>query len=243
MTVPVNRYGGHVRAVLFDLDGTLLEIDLEDFLHRYFQALDSAVGRIAADGIFLSSLSEATRAMMSIHPGRTNETVFWSRFEQLTGVAATRWRPELDRFYAQEFPALRASARPTPGARRAIETALELGFKVAIATNPIFPRVAVDARLSWAGLEDVPVHAVTTYETMEACKPLPAYFEQTASMIGCAPSECLMVGDDRSLDLPASAVGMRTFYVGSDAKAAADHRGSLEELPALLTRLAGHASV
>jgi len=45
------------------------------------------------------------------------------------------------------------------------------------------------------------------------------------------------VGDDRSLDLPAADVGMRTFYVGDSAAAPADFRGTLTELPDVLARL------
>jgi len=79
--------------------------------------------------------------------------------------------------------------------------------------------------------------AITTFEVMEGCKPSPHYFRQIAAMIGCDPAECLMVGDDRASDMPAADVGMRTFYVGGDTEAVADHRGSLTELPGTLERL------
>jgi HAD superfamily hydrolase (TIGR01549 family) len=118
-----------------------------------------------------------------------------------------------------------------------VETAQALGLKVAIATNPIFPQSAQRTRLAWAGLDDLDLPVVTSYEHLHACKPDPAYFMETAELIGADPPECVMVGDDRSLDLAAADVGMRTFYVGPDPRARADWRGDLVDLAALLPRL------
>jgi FMN phosphatase YigB (HAD superfamily) len=118
-----------------------------------------------------------------------------------------------------------------------VETALGLGMRVAVATNPIFPLEAVRHRLDWAGLGDLPVHVITTYEVMHATKPLPAYFRETAEMLGVEPRACLMVGDDPLLDLPAADVGMRTYYVGARTDVSADYCGDLGQLAALLPRL------
>jgi FMN phosphatase YigB (HAD superfamily) len=107
---------------------------------------------------------------------------------------------------------------------------------VAVATQPIFPLVAIEHRLKWAGLGDVSFDAITTYEVMEACKPQVGYFLQTCSMIGCAPGDCVMVGDDADADMPAGALGITTIYVGKGT-APADHAGSLGDVPALLEQL------
>jgi FMN phosphatase YigB (HAD superfamily) len=230
-----------MRAVLFDLDGTLLDLDLGAFLDRYFAALEAAAGPLAphmrADADAMSAIHAAVRAMMLPHAGETNENVFYQQFHALTGADLSVHWPVFGEFYANVFPTLGDTAAPAAGARRAVSTALDLGLKVAIATNPIFPREAVACRLAWAELADLPVHLVTTYETMEACKPDAVYYLQTAQLLGVAPGECLMVGDDRSLDMPAADVGMRTYYVGDDVDAPADMRGDLEALADLLPRL------
>jgi FMN phosphatase YigB (HAD superfamily) len=227
-----------LRGVLFDLDGTLLDLDLSAFLRRYFAALGAAASPHFPGVPFMAAVLESTSAMQRPHEGRTNKDVFDDDFRALTGIDLAQRGDVLDDFYRDVFPTLGGGYGPAAGAREAVVTARDLGLKVAVATQPIFPAAAIMHRLAWAGLADVAFDAVTTYETMRACKPLPAYFEQTASMIGCAPGECLMVGDDRAMDLPAAAVGMRTFYVGSDADACADHRGTMADLAALLRRLA-----
>jgi len=231
-----------VQAVLFDLDGTLLDLDLSAFLARYFAALETAAAPLLnGTGIggpaFMGMLRSAVGTMMEPHPGRTNREVFNERLRDLSGVDLDHDWTVFETFYSDVFPALRDTARPAQGARDAVETALGLGLRVAIATNPIFPESAIRHRLSWAGLGDLELSVVTAYEYMRACKPHGEYFLQTADLLGVAPCDCMMVGDDRALDLPAADVGMRTFYVGKDPDATADMMGTLAELTRLLPRL------
>ena len=229
-----------MRAILFDLDGTLLDLDLSAFLKRYFVALDAVSAELAgrcAPGAFMPALHAAVGAMMEPHPGRTNRDVFYEDLLARTGVDLNEHWPVYERFYREVFPTLADTAGPAKGARRAATTALESGLAVAIATNPIFPRAAVEHRLAWAGLGDLSFPVVTSYEDMVACKPHADYYRQIAELLGVAPHECLMVGDDRTLDMPAADVGMRTFYVGTDEAAPADLRGDLDELADLIPRL------
>ncbi|HET6498575.1 MAG TPA: HAD family hydrolase [Coriobacteriia bacterium] len=223
-----------MQGILFDLDGTLLDIDIGTFLDRYFAALARTIEPLTDGGDTLQhamgALTVATHTMMQPHPGRTNEQVFTEAFLTLTGIDIQEHADVFARFYADEFPLLGDGYGPAPGARAAVETALGLGLKVAIATNPIFPREAVRHRIAWADLDDLPVDAVTTFETMHACKPLPEYFLQTASLIGVGAQGCMMVGDDAELDLPAAAVGMRTYYVGDRVGVSSDHAGDLVAL-------------
>lgn len=230
-------------GVLFDLDGTLLDIDIEEFLQRYFRALSPAVAEILdthdEPHAGLEAVLSGTRAMWEPHFGRTNKAVFDEHFLQLTGVDLTLEpaASTLARFYAEDFPSLRGNLGPTPGARECVTRALDLGLKVAIATNPIFPHAAIVERMRWADVADLPVHVVTSYEDMFSTKPLAAYFVQTAEMLGIAPSKALMVGDDRALDMAASDIGMYTFYVGTDDPPPVDYSGDLLELAELLPRL------
>lgn len=230
-----------MRGVLFDLDGTLLDIDLDTFLRSYFAALGPVVASVIDTddhGQALAAVMRATQAMMQPHPGRTNQAVFESDFREATGVEILRHATVLEEFYAEVFPTLGEGIGPHAGARDAVETALGLGLEVAVATNPIFPAAAVRERIRWAGLADVPFGLVTTYEHMHACKPLPEYFREAADLLGLAPHECIMVGDDPSLDMPASDVGMFTFYVGRGSRRHGCASGDLGDLAKLLPSLA-----
>lgn len=236
--------GGVLLAgVLFDLDGTLLDIDLDAFFREYFTALGpvvaEALGSSPGSRTGLNAVLQSTEAMYLLHPGLTNRGVFNQRFRELTGadLDLNEYGIVFENFYATVFPTLRGTIKPHAGARTAVKCALDLGLKVAIATNPIFPRSAIEERMRWADVFDLPIDVVTTYETMHATKPHPAYFIETAEMLGIAPSDALMVGDDRVLDMSAADVGMRTYYVGGVATRAVDFAGTLEQLIDLLPRL------
>ncbi len=221
-------------GILFDLDGTLLDLDVGAFLTRYFAAVDRlAHERFAGVDDLLHSILASTGTMQTDHVGRTNREVFAEDLQARCGVVLDHAWPIFEGFYLGVFPSLRGGAGPSEGAREVVDAALSAGFRVAVATQPIFPRIAIRQRLGWAGLGDVPFDLLTTYETMEACKPLPRYFEQTAESIGCEPAACLMVGDDALLDMPASKTGMRTFFTG-DGPAVSDGRGSLRDLTRLI---------
>jgi len=231
-----------LRAVLFDLDGTLLDIDLDRFLRSYFDALGPYVADVTGldARTALGAVMSGTDAMFTEHLGATNREVFNDRFRELTGadLAAPRAVELLDRFYSETFPTLQHDHGPRSGGAGAVTAARQRGMKTALATNPIFPMAAIRERMRWAELNESCFDYVTSYEAMEACKPRPAYFAQTAAAIGVAPDECLMVGDDPKLDLAATNVGMQTFYVGIDAPGLeGQRRGSLADLTELLLSL------
>ena len=230
-----------MRGILLDLDGTLLDIDLSSFLGRYFDALSRTLLSL---GTQIDSADEAqravhvaTEAMMRPHTGLTNREVFNAEFKAVTGIDLNDHAEVFERFYAEEFPLMGDGYGPAPGAHELIGAALNAGLRIAIATNPIFPRQAVIHRMDWAGLDPTDFEVITSYETMEACKPHGAYFTQTAHALGVEPQECLMVGDDRVLDLAAADVGMRTYYVGNHSDACADFHGDLVALARLLPQL------
>lgn len=233
-----------ISAVLFDMDGTLLDIDIEDFLRAYFGVLGPVIaGVIGAEetSTGLQAVIAGTEAMSALHPGVTNRDAFNSKFMELTGcdLSAPEADKAINRFYCDVFPTLRAGHGPREGARAAVEAAAGLGLRRALATNPIFPRQAIVERLSWAGFAPEEFDLVTSYENMRACKPSHDYFLQVADSLGVDPRDCIMVGDDPLLDLAAADVGMRTFYVGPAQRTSASWSGSLADLATLLPKIAG----
>ena len=172
---PLERYVPVLKAVLFDLDGTLLDIDLGRFLRDYFTALGPVVSEVLGlddprEG--LAAVIEGTDAMSLPHPGLTNREAFNARFHELTqaDLDLEKYALPFERFYREVFPGLRRDFGPMPGALEALQTCHDLGHRVAIATNPIFPRSAVDERMRWAGISHVEVHVITSYEEMHATK-------------------------------------------------------------------------
>lgn len=231
-----------VRSLFFDLDGTLLGLDIDAFVPIYFQALARRFGGILPADALVNAILASTWAMVSDRDlSRSNEEVFWSDFLPRVGLGRERLDPIFTAFYRDEFPSLGHLARAVPEARRVLEHALSRGYRLVLATNPLFPRVAIVERMRWGGIHDVPFTMITAYEDMHACKPQPEYYQEILGVLGARPQECLMVGNDMQEDLAASLVGIRTFLVEGPflrdkghPRYEPDLRGTLLDLAALL---------
>jgi FMN phosphatase YigB (HAD superfamily) len=206
-----------IKAILFDLDDTLLANSMDAFIPAYFQALTRTMAGTIPPERLIAELLHATRAMEANDgSGPTNEEAFDAVFYPALGYEKATLQPIFDKFYTEEFPKLRAMTRPIPEARPLVEWAFEHDLQVAIATNPLFPRTAIEQRLDWA---DVPVSEfdyalVTSYEIMHATKASTAYYREIAERLACQPRECLMVGDDWERDmLPAASIGIPIYWL------------------------------
>lgn len=204
-----------VRTILFDLDGTLLPVDTDAFIKKYFEALAEHVAHLIPPEKLVAEVWAATAAVMrNTDPRLTNAQVFAQAFFPAVGHDEAVLGPVFAEFYRTRFPALRTACRGLPGiARSVVETALARGYEIVLATNPLFPRAAIEERMRWIEVDDLPWRLVTAYEDMHACKPRPEYYREVLARIGRAPEECLMVGNDVQEDGAAARVGIDVFFV------------------------------
>jgi HAD superfamily hydrolase (TIGR01549 family) len=230
-----------IKVVLFDLDDTLLYSDMgnveQGFLFHYFALLTDHARSIADPQTFMTALLTATEAMQQDQSLKTtNEQAFTPIFAKHLGKSWPELKPSFDRFYEERFPELGVYTKPHPDARHTVQACLDAGYRVAIATNPLFPARAIEHRLDWAGVGDMPFELVTTYENMHTSKPHSAYYCEIAAVLNVSPAECLMVGNDVQRDIePAQQAGMHTFLVdewmaGDDSQIEPDGRGTLSDL-------------
>ena len=203
-----------IRAILFDLDGTLLPMDQEKFTKAYFGALAEKMAPLGYEPQpLIRGIWTGTGAMVKNDGSRTNEAAFWDAFAAACGERVRGDMPVFEEFYRNEFHRARAVCGFNPLAARCVGRAKELGFRTALATNPLFPAVATEARIGWAGLSPEDFEFYTTYETCRWCKPSPEYYLETAEKLKLCPEECLMVGNDVGEDMIARTVGMQVFLL------------------------------
>lgn len=207
-----------IKAALFDLDDTLLQNNMEQFIPRYFGLLAHyAAPHFENRDRFLSELLRGTQAMIANTDRQmTNREVFWDTFASRTGRDAPELESFFAGFYERVFPQLEAVTERRPVAVEMVRYCFEQGMKVVIATNPLFPRRAVEHRLAWAGLpvSDYDFELVTTYEIMHAAKPQREYYEEILSHVDVPREQALMVGDDWENDIvPAAEIGLRNYWV------------------------------
>lgn len=203
-----------IRAVLFDLDGTLLPMDQEEFIHAYMEEI---AGRFGSEELkkedLIKALWKGTGAMVQNDGTSSNEEVFWKVFARLLGEGILKRRPEFDDFYTREFKNVSRVARPNELAGRCVERLKEKGYRLIAATNPLFPRTATLERMSWAGIDPDSFELITTYENSAHCKPNLDYYRDILDRQGLLARECLMVGNDVAEDMCTAELGMETFLL------------------------------
>ena len=231
-------------TILFDLDGTLLDNDMDVFLPYYFDKLAGRMSGLVPPDTFMEGLMQGTEAMLANAGQETNEEVFSRVFYPLVGLPREVLEPVFMEFYSVDFPDLQEHTRSKPEAPDVVGKAFALGCDVVVATNPLFPATAVEQRLRWAGVADYPYSLVTSFENSRATKPNLLYFEQILAVVGCPPGAALVVGDE-DMDMVAAHLGCRTFLIpGSRTKLGPstpepDYHGSLADVGELLENWSG----
>jgi FMN phosphatase YigB (HAD superfamily) len=201
------------KAVLFDLDGTLLPLEQEIFTKTYIGLF---VKKMAKYGYspekFLSVLMKSLEITVINDGNKTNEALIRELFISELGEGIIDLIPVMNEFYEKDFESVRAVCGCDPKASRLISSS-KGRYKLALATMPVFPETATRARVRWAGLDWNDFELVTTYENSSYCKPNPDYYRDVAEKLGVSPSECLMVGNDTLDDMSAERVGMKVFLL------------------------------
>src|SRR3990172_4959193 len=225
-----------IQALLVDLDDTLLENDLGKFIPAYFDLLAEELATFGPRDQILAALLAGTKAMLGNEdPERTLAQVFYVSFESATGADPLQVAVVLDHFYRETYRQLSTLTRRKDGASDFLRAAFSQGLAVAVATNPLMIRPAIEHRLRWAGApsDEFGYALITDVETLHFAKPRPAYFAEALAYLGRLPSEAAMVGNDPNEDLePAASLGMPTFHV-----TASPIDGFEGHLAAMLTKL------
>ena len=203
-----------ITTILFDLDGTLLPMDQDQFVKYYLGMLAKKLAPHGYDPErLIAGIWKGTGAMVKNDGTDTNEDTFWNYFNEFMGKNARQDEAIFQHFYENEFSAAKAACNFNPKAAEVLKTIKEKGFRVALATNPIFPAIATENRTRWAGLDATDFELVTTYENSRHCKPNPAYYQDVCDTLGVAPEECVMVGNDAQEDTAAEKLGIRVFLL------------------------------
>jgi len=204
----------NIKAILFDLDGTLIDVDLKEFIPTYMKLLSNKVKHIIRPSKFISLLMKASNQIDLNNGKMTNEQVFEEIFFPLNGYTRDEVNPFFDDFYKNDFIKLKVHTEIKPEARSVVSKAFEKGYDVVIATTPIIPLTAIQQRLEWANVGDFDYKLITSIENMRANKPHRFYYQQIFDFLNLPPEACLMVGDEEK-DMKASILGCKTYLVPS----------------------------
>lgn len=203
-----------IKMVLFDLDGTLFPMDQDVFIKAYFGGIAKRMARYGYEPEkLISSIWAGTVDMIKNDGTKTNEVAFWNRFASIFGEDARADESHFEEFYVEDFDKVQISCGYNEKASAVIKKVKELGVRTALATNPIFPAIATQKRVKWAGLDKGDFELITTYENSRFCKPNLEYYKDIINALGVDASECLMVGNDVGEDMVTKNLGMKVFLL------------------------------
>jgi len=204
-----------IRTVFFDLDGTLLPMDEGAFMKTYFGYLTQWMQPYGFDPkTLIAEIWNGTGCMVLNDGSRTNERAFWDYFKSVYGEGVSEHEHHFEEFYHVDFVRAKDACICDPAAARAVRALKEKGLGLVLATNPLFPSIATQQRIDWAGLSREDFLLVTTYENFNYAKPNPRYYTELCERLSLDPAACLMVGNNVDEDMEAAlAAGMQVFLM------------------------------
>ncbi|WP_425802220.1 HAD family hydrolase [Desulfitobacterium sp. Sab5] len=225
-----------IKAILFDLDGTLTIMDQEEFMRNYIGLLAPRFSHLISPEKFAKNVLRSTEIMIKEPKAeKTNSQTFFDDFTKATSLTYNTLWPIFEEFYKTDFPALKCLVKENVDGRKSVDNAIQQGYAVAIASNPVMPILAIEERIRWAGLSPEQFSLIPSMESFHFCKPHLGFYKEMTEKIGLNPEECMMVGNHPTEDLAARKIGMKTFYVGTHVEEnLTDYQGTLQELNELI---------
>ncbi|MFJ8450141.1 HAD family hydrolase [[Kitasatospora] papulosa] len=209
-----------IKGVLFDFSGTLFRIESVD---AWLRAVLDARGTVLAQADFercARRLAEAGAlpggpiperippSLAAVWAGRDSSAQLHR--EAYSGLARQVALPDpglYDALYDRHMSP--AAWRPYPDAAEVLRSLRRDGTAVGVVSNigwdlrPVFRAHGLD--------ELIDVYVLSCEHGVR--KPDPGLFRTACSLLGCAPAEVVMVGDDRHADAGAAAVGCDVRFV------------------------------
>ncbi len=234
-----------IKAILFDLDGTLLRGNMKGFIRTYIGKLSSYCSDKVEPEAFAQALLTIIRDLISTEGdgSKTNEERVYSKIHHELALPEAILRECLLQLKANDLAELQPYIHPVPLAKQIVKECQQKNIPLVLATNPVFPKFMIQARMDWAELDEAAFTYLTSYENSYYCKPHAGYFQGIADQLGIATENCLMIGNDLSHDIAAGSIGMKTFLVDTwlvdrgEASWPCDHRGDHAELQEFLQQI------
>lgn len=205
-----------LKAVFFDLDGTLLPMDEQEFTKGYFKFLLEKVSSrgYGEPSFFIDTIWKGVYAMYKNDGTMNNEDRFWNVFDEAYQEDKSKDKPIFDSFYVNEFKKAKAFTAPNPLAREIVDYCHSHVEHTILSTNPIFPRGGQITRLSFIGLKEDDFEYITDYSNSVYCKPNPMYFKSLLEKFNLKPEEVILFGNNNYEDGDcASSLGIKTYLV------------------------------
>ncbi len=224
-----------INTVLFDLDGTLLQINNKEFERLYFGAMAKQVEDLYSPEEIVGLIWACTKEMVLDTSDLTNEESFYQALRsRISEEQLAILQPRFNAFYEGPFDHVRSAVLDNQALVDAVNLLKDKGYRCVIATNPMFPKLAIDKRIAWTNIKRDHFDYVTSFENNHYCKPQVHFYQEILNDIKAKAEDCLMVGNDTFEDMIAKKVGLQTYLVNdhiieNEKAIAPDDQGSMND--------------
>ncbi|MEC8838937.1 MAG: HAD-IIIA family hydrolase [Candidatus Neomarinimicrobiota bacterium] len=192
-----------IKAVIFDLDNTLL-----DFMKMKEYAVKAAIAGMIEAGLVIDN-EESYKTIVSIYEkeGWENQQVFNYFLDRTVGEVNNKYLAAAIVAYRR---AREANLLLYPNVNHTLVELMKIGIKLAVVSD-------APSREAWMRIYYLNLHhhfdIVLTFDDTNARKPSPIPFQMALKELKTEPSETLMVGDWPERDVAgANNLGIRTIF-------------------------------
>jgi HAD superfamily hydrolase (TIGR01509 family) len=184
-----------VRAVLFDLDGTLVDSEIHSD-----QSISAALRQYGVPDFRLPHTDTQGRTWTFIAGKILERTRLDRSVEQIAADLLAHWDD------------VAIDVKPIPGAQEAVRAAAARNLRLGVVSSS--PRSVIDSFLDKLGVGDcIDLSARIGGDAVTNTKPDPEGFLLAASALAVEPAEALVFEDSRAGLMAARAAGMRSVFV------------------------------
>lgn len=209
---------------------------MDQFFPRYFMGLGDALKDLGSRKLIQKQVFFAVTQMESNQdPGKLLSEIFADNFYAPLGTTEAAHKENILEFYRVEYPKLKPLTNFRPEAPELVNWCQQQNHQFAILTNPVFPEVATNERVVWAGLNPEAFPFITTYEYFHFTKPSMAYYAECLGRLGWPEGKVVMIGDDPMRDIePMQALGYPTFQIHPESNGYHGNEGTIADVRAWL---------
>lgn len=203
-----------IKNILFDLDGTLINIDQEGFNKEYVDRASNYFVRYGYDRNNVTKyLWGAIFAIVNNDGKVTNQEVFCTYLEKTLNIEKENLLRLFEEFTNNEYDYLSKYIKRVDIVITAIKLLKEKKYNLILATNSLFPYDIIKKRASWGNISVNDFSFVTSMENMNYAKPNINYYKQILELNNLKAEECIMFGNDLVEDLVIEKLGINCFII------------------------------